>query len=790
MAIPMKLLLLDPLHNEWGNGLVAINKMRGELVDFPDDWEIGISDKTGTSAMQSFIIYNNEAYDIVKNYYDMDNKVRIFMCIKSREPYDDEELWNAQKPGKKDDTTTKPDTSTPVLQQAKEALANGFAEAGLTNNAELAAMVNTDLAFVYDTGTLNYKLITPSYKDENNKLMAWRKAVADGEEAEAVTCLEYKLTQSINTVIDAGMTYQVNVNNVKTICGTRTKTVANLIKMELENYSKDATFELGGSVVEVNGKVYVGWIAKLSLPHVAKTKKDPLIDRAKANLAQAFTDAGKTNNEELSAKIAKFLEAGTDKNGTVNMNVVDPLEPMEQAKLGTWMTAVENGEHADACSITIYTLTTDLDLDTNAGPAYEVTEDTVTSLPYDKTKSFIEEQTESAASIHDDYDITFAGNIVELNGKVYIGWAVIIDLPEVAEVIPPLTERAAPKIDTGIRDAGFTNNAELASMVTTALNKIDSDGKLNLNNVTPLEEDEIVKLATWTAAVENGEHADACSIITYTIVTDLDTATNVGPAYELTEDTLESLAYTKSKSVAEENYDNATSISENATYAIGGAVAEVNGKTYIGWAIKIGLPEVAEVPKPISEQAEPFLMQAFTESGEERNTELSQMVDTVLGTVDASGNIDMNNVTPLEEEEQAKLGTWMTAVEAGEKAEACSMIIYTVTTDLNAETNVGPAYEITQDTLESLALTKTKEFIAEQKESATSIHADATFEVGAFVKEVNDKSYIGWAIKIGLPEVAATVTPGTDTGDNDVSFGDLVSGGSDNGADNDVDPNL
>ena len=84
MAVPMKFLLLDPLNNEWGNGLVAINKMRGEMIDFPDDWETGVSDKTGTSAMQSFVIYKNEVYDIVKNYYDMDNNVRIFMCIKSR----------------------------------------------------------------------------------------------------------------------------------------------------------------------------------------------------------------------------------------------------------------------------------------------------------------------------------------------------------------------------------------------------------------------------------------------------------------------------------------------------------------------------------------------------------------------------------------------------------------------------------------------------------------------------------------------------------------------------------
>lgn len=630
MAIPMKLLLLDPLNNEWGNGLVAINKMRGELVDFPDSWEIGVSDKTGTSAMQSFVIYKNEVYDIVKNYYDIDNNVRIFMCIKSREPYDNEELWNAQKPNKKDDTTTDPSTSKkPLLTLAKEALATGFVNAGISNSSALATMAADDLALVYDTGTLNYKLITPNYRDETGKLIAWRKSVADGEETDAVTYYDYRLTQSINTLIDAGMTYQVTESNVNTICGTRTKTIANLIKIELENYSKDATFELGGSVVEVNGKIYVGWIAKVSLPHVAKTKKDPLIDRSKVNLTQAFFDAGKKNDEELAVKITKYLN--TVKDGKINMNVVEPLESMEQEKLGKWMTAVENKEHANACSITVYTLTDDLDLDTNVGHAYEVVEDTVSTLPYDKTKSFIDEQTESAMSISDDADITFAGAVAEVSGKVYIGWAITIDLPEVAEVIPPLTERAAPKIDTGISDAGFTNNAELATMVTTALNKIDASGNLNLNNITPLEEDEIVKLSTWSAAVENGEHADACSIITYTIVTDLDTETNAGPAYELTEDTLESLAYTKSKSVAEENHDNATSLSEDATYAIGGAVAEVNGKTYIGWAIKIGLPEVAaKASTTPTEPTDPDT--GNTDSGEkDTNTKSDTGVDVDSG---------------------------------------------------------------------------------------------------------------------------------------------------------------
>ena len=164
MAVPMKFLLLDPLNNEWGNGLVAINKMRGEMIDFPDDWETGVSDKTGTSAMQSFVIYKNEVYDIVKNYYDMDNNVRIFMCIKSREAYDNEEKWLSQKPDKKPDTS-KPVTPTKSLfERAKEALAAGFTAAKTTNSAALGKIVSDAIPHVYSTGTLSYALAIPNYR--------------------------------------------------------------------------------------------------------------------------------------------------------------------------------------------------------------------------------------------------------------------------------------------------------------------------------------------------------------------------------------------------------------------------------------------------------------------------------------------------------------------------------------------------------------------------------------------------------------------------------------------------
>lgn len=598
MSIPMKLLLLDPLNNEWGNGLVAINKMRGEMVDFPDDWEIGISDKTGTSAMQSFIIYKNEAYDIVKNYYDVDNKVRIFMCIKSREPYDNEELFNLQKPDKKDDTPSIPVTpEKPLLTRVSDSIGAGFRDAGKNNVSTLGDIAANALKHVYSTGTLNYAITIPNYRDETNKLIDWRKSVAEGEETQAVTYYDYNITQSINVITNSGMAYVVGERNYDVLGHGRTVNYINRLTSELKSYHKDTTFEVGCQAIEVNGTVYIGWVAEVHLPYVAKTKKDPLIDRAKANLAQAFTDLGKNNDETLSNNITQYLNTVTSDN-KINMNIVVPSEEAEQAKLGKYMEAVENGEHADAYSITVYTLTEDLDLDTNIGKAYEVTEDTVTTLPYDKTKSFIAEQTESAASISEDYDITFAGSVVEVKNKVYIGWAITIDLPEVAKVVPPISEQVAPLMEKAFADAGEAKDSELSTMVDKVLATVDASGNINMNNVTPLEETEQAKFATWSEAVEAGEKAEACSMTIYTVTTDLDTSTNIGPAYEITQDTLESLASTKTKEFISEQKESATSINPGVTFAVGASVKEVNGKSYIGWAVKIGLPEVAAVEKP------------------------------------------------------------------------------------------------------------------------------------------------------------------------------------------------
>ena len=589
MAVPMKFLLLDPLNNEWGNGLVAINKMRGEVIDFPDDWETGVSDKTGTSAMQSFVIYKNEVYDIVKNYYDMDNNVRIFMCIKSREAYDNEEKWLSQKPDKKPDTS-KPVTPTKSLfERAKEALAAGFTAAKTTNSAALGKIVSDAIPHVYSTGTLSYALAIPNYREDINKINKWRSAVAEGEEAQAITYYDYNITQSINLVSDSGVAYVVHDRIVDFVCNDKTVAYINKITSEAKSYHPNATVEVGGQVVEVNGTVYIGWVAKISLPHMPKTKKDPLIDRAKENLTEAFADAGVSNNEELASKVTQYLKKVTS-DGKLNMNIVEPLEDMEMAKFNKWMEAVANEEHADGCSITIYTLTQDLDLDTNVGMAYNVTEDTVKSLPFTKTKEFISDQTETILDICDDADFTFAGSVVETKGKVYIGWAVIIDLPTVE---PPLSKQAAPLIAKAFAESDTAIDNNLSSMVDTVLGTVDASGNINLNNVTPLEVDEQAKFDAWSEAVENGQHADACTMTIYTVTTDLDMDTNIGPAYKVTQDTLNSLAYKKTKEFIAEQGETVHSISPDATMAVGASVKEVNGKSYIGWAVTVSLPEVA-----------------------------------------------------------------------------------------------------------------------------------------------------------------------------------------------------
>lgn len=269
MAMAMKLLLLDPDTNDYGNGLTAIEKMRGEMVDFPAEWEIGISDKTGTSAMQSFIIYKGAVWDIVKNFYDLDNKVRIFMCIKSKETYDDPKYY--------DETHKKTETPKPinppvrvdptsVSYKAKalidRAIASAMNGAG-KNEKDLAAKVYAALGTITEGGKIDMDALTPSEADEQAKLGAWMTAVKEGKHADACNITTYTIDAG------SGIAYEVTEATLNDVAKKQTEEfVADEMETAL-SISKNAKFAVGGNAREMFGKTYMGWVVNISFPEVA-----------------------------------------------------------------------------------------------------------------------------------------------------------------------------------------------------------------------------------------------------------------------------------------------------------------------------------------------------------------------------------------------------------------------------------------------------------------------------------------------------------------------------------------
>lgn len=269
MAMAMKLLLLDPDTNDYGNGLTAIEKMRGEMVDFPAEWEIGISDKTGTSAMQSFIIYKGAVWDIVKNFYDLDNKVRIFMCIKSKETYDDPKYY--------DETHKKTETPKPinppvrvdptsVSYKAKalidRAIASAMNGAG-KNEKDLAAKVYAALGTITEGGKIDMDALTPSEADEQAKLGVWMTAVKEGKHADACNITTYTIDAG------SGIAYEVTEATLNDVAKKQTEEfVADEMETAL-SISKNAKFAVGGNAREMFGKTYMGWVVNISFPEVA-----------------------------------------------------------------------------------------------------------------------------------------------------------------------------------------------------------------------------------------------------------------------------------------------------------------------------------------------------------------------------------------------------------------------------------------------------------------------------------------------------------------------------------------
>ena len=155
-----------------------------------------------------------------------------------------------------------------------------------------------------------------------------------------------------------------------------------------------------------------------------------------------------------------------------------------------------------------------------------------------------------------------------------------------------LAERAQSLAEQGIAAGlgnGGTNDKNLTEMAYNALGNVDKDGKLNLNSVSPKEDDEIAKYEKYIEAIDAGEKAEACTIVSYTIFEgpDYDEVTNTGSVMKVTSETLNDV-FSESKRIASESLSD----EEGVTVRVGVAVREVGGVTYIGYAIITTFPEV------------------------------------------------------------------------------------------------------------------------------------------------------------------------------------------------------
>lgn len=326
MAMAMKLLLLDPETNDYGNGLTAIEKMRGEMVDFPDEWEIGISDKTGTSAMQSFVIYKGAVWDIVKNYYDLDNKVRIFMCIKSQETYDDPKYY--------DETHKKPETPKPinppvrvdptsVSYKAKNlidrAIASAMNGAG-KNEKDLAAKVYAALGTITEGGHIDMDALTPSEADEQAKMEAWSAAVKAGKHADACNITVYTIDAG------SGVAYEVTEATLNDVAKKQTEEfVADEMETAL-SVCKTAKFTVGGNAREMFGKTYMGWVVNISLPEVAA--KTTVVEKPKPDTTethQPTESTGTTESTDTEKTQAPSEDANTEADTQTVPNPYDEI---------------------------------------------------------------------------------------------------------------------------------------------------------------------------------------------------------------------------------------------------------------------------------------------------------------------------------------------------------------------------------------------------------------------------------------------------------------------------------
>ena len=88
MGYPVKILLIDPENDNYGNGLAAIRTRESELIDITG-FEDALSDATSVGGLNAHFIKDNRGYGIIKNYFDYDKKRRVYIAKYESERYNE-----------------------------------------------------------------------------------------------------------------------------------------------------------------------------------------------------------------------------------------------------------------------------------------------------------------------------------------------------------------------------------------------------------------------------------------------------------------------------------------------------------------------------------------------------------------------------------------------------------------------------------------------------------------------------------------------------------------------------
>lgn len=85
MAIPIKAILLEK-DERIGTGLTALRQKMATAIDI-SDYGDALSDSTSTTT-HAYIIKNDKAYKVVRNFLDLDNNTRFIMAKNDENSFD------------------------------------------------------------------------------------------------------------------------------------------------------------------------------------------------------------------------------------------------------------------------------------------------------------------------------------------------------------------------------------------------------------------------------------------------------------------------------------------------------------------------------------------------------------------------------------------------------------------------------------------------------------------------------------------------------------------------------